>query len=149
MRTAARNAPPPHAPPPPTSPPRRHHRPPTPFPEGASLTTSPGMPVDRSPLRPHAEQPPSGELAALAQADDRPRPPSWLLSPQAVVAYLLGGTLPTGAVISPKYVGPRRLVEIAVPTLATDPAPRLPGVPGPAKACGSQHLAPPVSGDST
>ena len=44
-------------------------------------------------LRPHAEQTYASELAALAAVDDRPRPPSWLLSPQAVVTYLLGGTL--------------------------------------------------------
>src|SRR5690242_20812786 len=31
-------------------------------------------------LRPHAEQLFADELAALAAADDRPRPPSWLLS---------------------------------------------------------------------
>ena len=113
------------------------------------MTTSPGITVDRSPLRPHAEQTHSGELAALAQADDRPRPPSWLLSPQAVVTYLLGGTLPTGAVISPKYVGPRRLVEIAVATLATDRALLLLGVPGTAKTWVSEHLAAAISGDST
>jgi MoxR-like ATPase len=113
------------------------------------LTTSPGIAVDRSPLRPHAEQAHSGELAALAVSDDRPRPPSWLLSPQAVVTYLLGGTLPTGAVISPKYVGPRRLVEIAVATLATDRALLLLGVPGTAKTWVSEHLSAAISGDST
>jgi MoxR-like ATPase len=113
------------------------------------LTTSPGITVDRSPLRPHAEQVHSGELAALAVADDRPRPPSWLLSPQAVVTYLLGGTLPTGAVISPKYVGPRRLIEIAVATLATDRALLLLGVPGTAKTWVSEHLSAAISGDST
>lgn len=113
------------------------------------MTTSPGITVDRSPLRPHAEQAHSGELAALAMADDRPRPPSWLLSPQAVVTYLLGGTLPTGAVISPKYVGPRRLIEIAVATLATDRALLLLGVPGTAKTWVSEHLSAAVSGDST
>jgi MoxR-like ATPase len=113
------------------------------------LTTSPGITVDRSPLRPHAEQAHSAELAALAAADDRPRPPSWLLSPQAVVTYLLGGMLPTGAVISPKYVGPRRLIEIAVATLATDRALLLLGVPGTAKTWVSEHLSAAISGDST
>jgi len=51
------------------------------------------------------------------EADDRPRPPNWRLSPWAVVTYLLGGTLPDGTAIAPKYVGQRRLVEIAVATL--------------------------------
>ena len=32
-------------------------------------------------LRPHAEQEHQAELAALAAADDRPRPPGWRLSP--------------------------------------------------------------------
>lgn len=113
------------------------------------MTTSPGITVDRSPLRLHAEQAHSAELAALAAGDDRPRPPSWLLSPQAVVTYLLGGTLPTGAVISPKYVGPRRLIEIAVATLATDRALLLLGVPGTAKTWVSEHLSAAISGDST
>ena len=40
-------------------------------------------------LRPHAEQADVAELAALAVADDRPRPPNWNLSPWAVVVYLL------------------------------------------------------------
>ncbi|MET7991590.1 AAA family ATPase [Amycolatopsis sp. NPDC005232] len=100
-------------------------------------------------LRPHAEQEYAGELAALAAADDRAKPPSWLLSPWAVVTYLLGGTLPDGTEISPKYVGPRRLIEVAVATLATDRALLLLGVPGTAKTWVSEHLAAAVSGDST
>jgi MoxR-like ATPase len=100
-------------------------------------------------LRPHAEQIYAGELTALAAADDRTRPPSWLLSPQAVVTYLLGGVLGDGTVITPKYVGPRRLIEIAVATLATDRALLLLGVPGTAKTWVSEHLAAAVSGDST
>ena len=36
-------------------------------------------------LRPHAEEDYADELAALAAQDDRPRPPSWKLSPWAVV----------------------------------------------------------------
>src|SRR5690348_17358346 len=92
-------------------------------------------------LRPHAEQAYAAELAALAAADDRPRPPSWRMSPQAVVTYLLGGTLPDGTVISPKYIGPRRLMEVAVSTLATDRALLLLGVPGTAKTWVSEHLA--------
>lgn len=100
-------------------------------------------------LRPHAEQTYAAELAALAATDTRPRPPSWRLSPWAVVTYLLGGTLDDGTVISPKYVGPRRLVEVAVATLATDRALLLLGVPGTAKTWVSEHLAAAVSGDST
>ena len=71
-------------------------------------------------LRPHAEQQHQAELAALAAADDRPRPPGWRLSPWAVTTYLLGGSAADGTVITPKYVGSRRLIEVAVATLATD-----------------------------
>ncbi|MDO4717674.1 MAG: AAA family ATPase [Propionibacteriaceae bacterium] len=100
-------------------------------------------------LRPHAEQAFAAELAALAQADDRPRPANWKLSPWAVVTYLMGGALPDGTVITPKYVGNRRLMEIAVATLATDRALLLLGVPGTAKSWVSEHLAAAISGDST
>ncbi|HEX6499748.1 MAG TPA: AAA family ATPase [Micromonosporaceae bacterium] len=96
-------------------------------------------------LRPHAEQQYAAELAALAAADDRPRPPGWRLSPQAVVTYLMGD----GGTISPKYIGPRRLMEVAVATLATDRALLLLGVPGTAKTWVSEHLAAAISGDST
>ncbi|AJP03418.1 ATPase [Streptomyces cyaneogriseus subsp. noncyanogenus] len=100
-------------------------------------------------LRPHAEDAFAAELAALAAQDDRPRPVRWKLSPWAVATYLLGGTLPDGTVITPKYVGPRRIVEVAVSTLATDRALLLLGVPGTAKTWVSEHLAAAVSGDST
>ncbi|MCE5290311.1 MAG: AAA family ATPase [Nocardiaceae bacterium] len=100
-------------------------------------------------LRPHAEQAYAEELVALAQADQRPRPPSWNLSPWAVVTYLLGGTLDDGTVITPKYVGPRRLIEVAVATLATDRALLLLGVPGTAKTWVSEHLSAAISGRST
>jgi MoxR-like ATPase len=100
-------------------------------------------------LRAHAEQEYAAELAALAATDDRPRPPQWRLSPWAVTTYLLGGTLPDGTVITPKYVGARRLMEIAVASLATDRALLLLGVPGTAKTWVSEHLAAAVSGDST
>jgi MoxR-like ATPase len=100
-------------------------------------------------LRAPAEVGTADELAALAKTDDRPRPPSWRLSPQAVVTYLLGGTLPNGTEIVPKYVGQRRLVEVAVATLATDRALLLLGVPGTAKTWVAEHLAAAISGDST
>jgi MoxR-like ATPase len=96
-------------------------------------------------LRPHAEQLYEAELAALEQADDRPRPPRWRLSPWAVTTYILGD----GDKITPKYVGRRRLVELAVATLATDRALLLLGVPGTAKTWLSEHLAAAISGDST
>jgi len=100
-------------------------------------------------LREHAEHQYASELEALARTDDRPRPPRWRLSPWAVATYLLGGELPDGTPISPKYVGSRRLVEVAVATLATDRALLLLGVPGTAKTWVSEHLAAAISGDST
>jgi MoxR-like ATPase len=100
-------------------------------------------------LRPHAEEQYAHELAALGAADDRARPPNWQLSPWAVVTYLLGGALADGTPITPKYVGQRRLMEIAVATLATDRALLLLGVPGTAKTWVSEHLAAAISGDST
>ncbi|MFC4585540.1 AAA family ATPase [Sphaerisporangium corydalis] len=96
-------------------------------------------------LRPHAEDQYADELAILAKSDDRPRPPGWRLSPWAVTTYLLGD----GHQITPKYVGPRRIVEVAVATLATDRALLLLGVPGTAKTWLSEHLAAAISGDST
>jgi MoxR-like ATPase len=100
-------------------------------------------------LRQHAEVAFANELAALAEHDDRPRPPRWKLSPWAVTEYLLGTKLPGGTEISAKYIGDRRIIEIAVATLATDRALLLLGVPGTAKSWVSEHLAAAVSGDST
>ena len=99
--------------------------------------------------RRHAEQQYAGELEALRRVDDHPRPARWRLSPQAVVTYLIGATLADGTVVTPKYIGPRRLMEVAVATLATDRALLLLGLPGTAKTWVSEHLAAAVSGDST
>ncbi len=100
-------------------------------------------------IRAHAEQAYAHELAALARTDDRPRPHRWRLSPWAVVTYLMGGTLADGSVVIPKYIGPRRLMETAVATLATDRALLLIGLPGTAKTWVSEHLAAAISGNST
>src|SRR5579883_881649 len=100
-------------------------------------------------LRQHAEQQFAEELDELKKIDDRQRPPNWILSPWAVRTYLLGGKLPNGFEITPKYIGNARLVEIAVATLATDRALLLYGVPGTAKSWVSEHIAAAVTGDST
>ncbi|NHA69324.1 ATP-binding protein [Phycicoccus flavus] len=111
--------------------------------------TDPGAGTDAAGvLRPPAEQAFADELAALERLDDRPRPPKWRLSPWAVTTYLLGGTLSDGTVVTPKYVGARRLVEVAVASLATDRALLLLGVPGTAKTWVGEHLAAAVSGSS-
>jgi MoxR-like ATPase len=100
-------------------------------------------------LREHAEQQFAEELEELAKIDKRQRPPNWKLSPWAVTSYLLGGTLENGFVVSPKYIGDRRIIEIAVATLTTDRALLLLGVPGTAKSWVSEHLSAAISGDST
>ncbi len=99
--------------------------------------------------RPPAEQVFAHELAALKAADKAEKPEGWVLSPKAVVTYVLGGKAADGTVISPKYVGSRRLIETAVATLATDRALLLLGVPGTAKSWVSEHLAAGIAGDST
>lgn len=62
---------------------------------------------------------------------------------------MLGGKLPNGFEVSPKYIGNARLIEIAVATLATDRALLLYGIPGTAKSWVSEHLAAAISGSST
>ena len=100
-------------------------------------------------LRAHAEQQFAHELEELAKADTRQRPPNWKLSPWAVATYLLGGRLDNGFEVSSKYIGNRRLMEIAIATLTTDRALLLYGVPGTAKSWVSEHLAAAITGDST
>ena len=99
-------------------------------------------------LRAPAEALYAAELEALAKEDKHPRPPGWNLSPRAVLTYITGGK--AGAMtITPKYIGHRRLVEIAISTLVTDRALLLLGEPGTAKSWLSEHLAAAINGDST
>ncbi len=88
------------------------------------------------------------ELSLLAKHDDHPKPAGWRLSPRAVITYIMGGKV-GGGTIAPKYIGSRRLIEIAVATLITDRALLLLGLPGTAKSWVSEHLAAAISGDST
>ena len=100
-------------------------------------------------LRQHAEQLFAQELDELQKSDKDKRPPNWSLSPPAVVTYILGGKLKNGFEVSPKYIGNKRLIEIAVATLTTDRALLLYGLPGTAKSWVSEHLAAAISGNST
>ncbi len=100
-------------------------------------------------LRQHAEQLFEQELEELKKQDSDKLPTNWKLSPQSVVTYLMGGKLKNGFEVSPKYIGNRRLIEIAVATLTTDRALLLYGLPGTAKSWVSEHLAAAISGDST
>ncbi|MGF1672568.1 MAG: AAA family ATPase [Rivularia sp. (in: cyanobacteria)] len=99
-------------------------------------------------LREHAELQFAEELEELGKVDKRQCPPNWKLSPWAVMIYLMGGKLETGFEVSPKYIGERRVIEIAIATLTTDRGLLLIGVPGTAKSWVSEHLAAAISGDS-
>ncbi len=100
-------------------------------------------------LRHYAEDLYAEELDELRKDGDGPRPEGWLLTPVAVVTYLVGGTLKKGFDVTPKFIGQRRLMEIAVATLVTDRALLLYGLLGTAKSWVSEHLAVAISGDST
>jgi MoxR-like ATPase len=100
-------------------------------------------------LRLSAEQQFGQELEELKKQDKQPKPQNWELSPQSVVQYLMGGKLANGFEVTPKYIGNRRLMEIAVATLTTDRALLLYGLPGTAKSWVSEHLTAAVTGDSS
>lgn len=107
------------------------------------------MALEESLLKYQAEQAYQTELDALKAQDQHPKPTNWQLSPWSVVTYLMGGTLEDGTVITPKYYGSQRLIEIAVATLVTDRALLLMGVPGTAKTWVSEHLSAAICGNST
>ena len=87
------------------------------------------------------------EIDALIQAEQDPVPTGWNMSPRSVLTYICGGK--AGDMdISPKYIGNRRLVEIAISTLVTDRALLLIGEPGTAKSWLSEHLTAAINGDS-
>ena len=100
-------------------------------------------------LRLQAEQQFAEELSEIKKQDTGTKPANWALSPQAVVLYLMGGKLKNKFEVSPKYIGDKRLMEIAVATLTTDRALLLYGIPGTGKSWVSEHIAAAVSGDST
>lgn len=105
-------------------------------------------------IRQAAEVRSAAELAALQARDRFPRPPGWHLSPRMVETFILGSDKPfTGpdgdeVTISPKFVGERRLIQVAIATLASDRALLLAGDPGTAKSWLSEHLAAAISGTS-
>jgi MoxR-like ATPase len=100
-------------------------------------------------LRPHAEDAFSIEIETLKKLDKRDKPASWQLSPWSVLQYIIGGKLEDGQVISPKYIGDKKLIEIAIATLLSDRALLLIGIPGTAKTWLSEHLSAAICGDST
>ena len=108
------------------------------------------MPREKpSEIRLPAEARYAAELAALAAADAAPRPRGWKLSPRAVETYVMGADAPVGGVpITPKYLGDRSMVQVAIATLASDRALLLLGEPGTAKSWLSEHLSAAICGTS-
>lgn len=101
-------------------------------------------------IRLPAERKYEAELRALIDGDRGPRPPGWAMTPRSVEAYVMGSDKPVGGVeITPKYIGDRSLVQVAIATLASDRALLLTGEPGTAKSWLSEHLSAAISGTSS
>ena len=105
--------------------------------------------ADKNVQRLPAEELYQTELDALISAETEPVPTGWRMSPRSVLTYLTGNAKVKGVEITPKYMGNKRLVEIAIATLVTDRALLLIGEPGTAKSWLSEHLSAAVNGDST
>ncbi|MBD5098653.1 MAG: AAA family ATPase [Clostridiales bacterium] len=105
--------------------------------------------ADKNVQRLPAEELYQTELDALISAETDIIPTGWRMSPRSVLTYLTGNVKVKGVDITPKYMGNRRLVEIAIATLVTDRALLLIGEPGTAKSWLSEHLTAAVNGDST
>lgn len=88
------------------------------------------------------------EIEALIENEKNPVPAGWRMSPKSVYTYVTGGKA-GNTVITPKYLGNNRLVEICIATLVTDRALLLIGDPGTAKSWLSEHLCAAINGDST
>ena len=99
-------------------------------------------------LRLTAEQQYKHEIEALIANEKDWVPKGWQMSPRSVLTYITGGKT-GGVTVSPKYIGNKRLVEIAISTLVTDRALLLIGEPGTAKSWLSEHLTAAIHGDST
>ena len=100
-------------------------------------------------IRPFAEITFAHELEALKKYDQNDKPSVWKLSPNAVLMYLLGTKLPDGTLISPKYFGEKKILELAIATLLSDRALLLTGLPGTAKTWVAEHLTAAICGNSS
>lgn len=103
--------------------------------------------VNKNVLRQSAELLYQHELEALKKHDTGSIPPGWQMSPRAVLTFITGGQA-GDTVITPKYIGNNRLVEMAIATLVTDRALLLIGEPGTAKSWLSENLAAAICGNS-
>lgn len=128
--------------------------------ESAATTSSANGADGPRKQSPPAEERFASELEFLRAWDTAKRPDGWVLSPQAVVAFICGsrneplrlakgqGTsqLPESLVIAEKFVGDRSLIERCVVTLAGERGLMLVGEPGTAKSMLSELLAAGISG---
>jgi len=94
------------------------------------------MPTKTKVQRLPAEQMFQKEIDALIEAETESIPTGWKMSPKSVLTYITGGKVGK-TVITPKYIGHKRLVEIAIATLVTDRALLLIGEPGTAMETGT------------
>lgn len=99
-------------------------------------------------LRNPAEELYQKEIDALIASETNEIPKGWRMSPKSVLTYITGGKA-NGVTITPKYIGNKRLIEIAISTLLTDRALLLIGEPGTAKSWLSEHLSAAIHGSST
>ena len=99
-------------------------------------------------LRLSAEQLYKNEIDALIANETNPIPKGWQMSPKSVLTYILGGKV-GDTVITPKYMGDKRVIEICIATLVTDRALLLIGEPGTAKSWLSEHLTAAINGNSS
>jgi MoxR-like ATPase len=108
-------------------------------------------------LRQPAELLYADQLEALKQNDSETPPPSWRLSPRAVLNYVTGGKTLKAKIngkavdvpITRKFFGDDGIVERAIVTLASERALLLIGEPGTGKSWLSEHLAAAICGNST
>ncbi len=107
-----------------------------------------GMAQKQDVLRLPAERLYAEELEALKEADREVKPAGWQLSPKSVLTFITGGQVGS-TTIKPKYIGNKRLVEMAIATLLTDRALLLIGEPGTAKSWLSENLTAAIHGDSS
>ncbi|ALC91235.1 ATPase [Bacillus sp. FJAT-18017] len=98
-------------------------------------------------LRLPAEKLYQEELEILRKEEKGNVPEGWLLSPKSVYTFIAGGTAGKKKIV-PKYIGNKRLIEMAIATLVTDRALLLIGEPGTAKSTLSELLTAAIHGDS-
>ena len=97
--------------------------------------------------RPAAEVLYARELGQLEEeSSSQPKPPGWRLTPQAVLAFVIGDPLRG---LAPKFVGRRSFLERCIVSLATNRGLMLIGEPGTAKSYLSELIAAAICGDST